>query len=629
MLVNKHNFEEALSQLGNEKLWCIDFETYNPYEGQWFQDLSKKQRPLDRLHSKMVAFQIQTDDGRVYYFDIQHKGDDFIGKEGISKIMNKAPEGIIGHNLSFEIGILKNYGINYTGRLYDTMVMHFLYNSNIPQGLKQLVKLRFNHQMSSYADTVGSGTMKDITAEEGYKYGTEDVIWTYKLYEWLVDKIDMDYYEIFEEDIIRVVVDHYRQGQVIDLNTLDRIQAEDIQTKNKILADFPELAALNLNSPKQVANFLFNDLGLKPYKVSHKTGQPSTDKESLYELEVKYGKDYPVIKAFGELRKIETRQKLYYRPYPKLLYPDGKLHSEIRQTGTQSGRFSMSSPNLQQVAKRGEGKKVRDIFIPFEGHDCIVSIDWSQIELRMAAHMSEDPKLLDAYLTGKDLHTVSGTNLSGLSYEEMKELLEKDDPEQKKHRQRGKTLNFAALYGAQARRLAAYDLLDCSEAEAEMFLQAHKIGYKGYFYDYVNSVKAYAKANKVAYTLFGRPRYFPNITSPIKALRAEAENQALNHTIQGSCAELMRAALVSLLDEGILFQNDFTFIAPVHDEFVFSCTVEAAAKYLPKVKEIMERTPPGFKVPIIAESSIGPNFGDQRELHGDLSIENMKEKLYG
>jgi DNA polymerase-1 len=288
----------------------------------------------------------------------------------------------------------------------------------------------------------------------------------------------------------------------------------------------------------------------------------------------------------------------------------------------------MSSPNLQQVSKRGEGKKVRKIFIPQKGHDLILSIDWSAMELRMAAHMSQDPKLVDAYRTGKDLHALTGSGLLGISYEEMVERVQAAEPEAKTFRQKGKTLNFAGLYNAQAKRLAAYDLLDCSEAEAEMYLQAFKLTYKEFFYTYYNDVSRQLKTTQQVTTLFGRPRYFPNANSPIKALSAESFNQGLNHTIQGSCAELMRASLGDLHEQGLLYSDDYHWIAPVHDEFVWSCTYEAAPGLIEKAVEIMTAVPDWFEVPMEVGVSVGKNFADQVEL-SSYTLENIKEALNG
>jgi len=635
MIYNSTNIEDALLILKDspEEIWSIDLETYNPYEGSWFMEISKKQRPLNRVDSKITSLQLSTDSGISMYFDFNQKqlGEDLrLGYEYLEKILslNKSNK-FIAHNAAFEYGMIRNHGYDCPQDFYDTMIMGVLYNENMPQGLKPTVKHRFDHTMPSYAETVGDGTMKDITAEEAYDYGMSDTDWTLKLYHWLADRINMWYYETFEMDLIKIITKQYYQGQQIDLDELQKIMAEDIEAKNLILNEFPELKTLNLDSPKQVSNFLFNDLGLKPFKVSPKTGNPSTDKESLFELEISYGKTMPIIKAFSDIKKINTRLKLYYKPYPKLVYPDGLIHSEIRQTGTVTGRFSMNSPNLQQVSKRGEGVKVRGVFVPFadKGHDCLVSIDWSQIELRIAAHMSQDSKLLDAYITEKDLHTVSGTNISGLEYDEMKKLVEEGDKEQKAARQAGKCLNFAALYLAQPKRLSAYDLLDCTVGEAEDFLMAHKKGYAGYFYDYVNEVNAELAVNKSVSTLFGRKRHLPNIASPIRKLKSEAQGQGLNFTIQGSAGELMKLGLISTNYENLLFCEDHTFIVPVHDEYVFSANSAYVHEWLPKVVEIMQRTPKGFSVPIVAEASIGINFAKQNELHGDFSKENIQRTL--
>lgn len=632
MIVNNLNIIEALDILraSPEEVWSIDLETYNPFENTWFMEISEKQRPLNRLNSRIVSLQLVTPSGLEMYFDFNHKQENEdlrLDYKYLADILSLNKSGnLIAHNAVFEYGLIRAHGYDCPDDFYDTMIMGVLYNENVAQGLKGQIKNRFGHTMLTYKETVGEGSMKDITAEEGYSYGMGDAVWTLKLYDFYLDKINLQYYETFEMDLIKIIAIHYEQGQAIDLQELDKIQAEDLQSKELILQANPRLKLLNINSPKQVGNWLYNELGLQPFKVSKATGIPSTDKESLYELESTYGKSFPIIKAFGELRKIETRLKLYYKPYPKLVYPDGKLHSEIRQTGTVTGRFSMNSPNLQQVSKRGEGVKVRGVIVPFtdRGHDCIVSIDWSQIELRIAAHVSKDPKLVDAYVTAKDLHTVSGTNISGDTYEVMQAKLEAGDKDSKIARQKGKTLNFAALYLAGAKRLAAYDLLDCTEAEAEQFLQAHKQGYYGYFYDYVDKINSSVKLNKYTRTVFGRLRHLPEATSPIKRLAREAQTQGLNFTIQGSAAELMKVGLITLFNEGLLFQDDFTFIAPVHDEYVFSANSEALPNILPRVVEIMEYTPKSFTVPILAEASIGPNFAKQYELNHNFSIDNIR-----
>jgi len=632
MIVNNLNIIEALDILraSPEEVWSIDLETYNPFENTWFMEISEKQRPLNRLNSRIVSLQLVTPSGLEMYFDFNHKQENEdlrLDYKYLADILSLNKSGnLIAHNAVFEYGLIRAHGYDCPDDFYDTMIMGVLYNENVPQGLKGQIKNRFGHTMLTYKETVGEGSMKDITAEEGYSYGMGDAVWTLKLYDFYLDKINLKYYETFEMDLIKIVAIHYEQGQAIDLQELDKIQAEDLQSKELILQANPRLKLLNINSPKQVGNWLYNELGLQPFKVSKATGIPSTDKESLYELESTYGRSFPIIKAFGELRKIETRLKLYYKPYPKLVYPDGKLHSEIRQTGTVTGRFSMNSPNLQQVSKRGEGVKVRGVIVPFtdRGHDCIVSIDWSQIELRIAAHVSKDPKLVDAYVTAKDLHTVSGTNISGDTYEVMQAKLEAGDKDSKIARQKGKTLNFAALYLAGAKRLAAYDLLDCTEAEADQFLQAHKQGYYGYFYDYVDKINSSVKLNKFTKTVFGRLRHLPDATSPIKRLAREAQTQGLNFTIQGSAAELMKVGLITLFNEGLLFQDDFTFIAPVHDEYVFSANSEALPNILPRVVEIMEYTPKSFTVPILAEASIGPNFARQYELNHNFSIDNIR-----
>jgi DNA polymerase-1 len=472
--------------------------------------------------------------------------------------------------------------------------------------------------------------MGNITGAEGYNYGMDDVIWTLKLFYFYYqhEAFNDTYYSFFKESIIAAVGDHYINGQFIDTAVLEALHIEDIKERQKILSEHPVLKGINLDSPNQVSKLLFEDLKLPIVKVSKKTGKPSTDKEVLNSLIEDFAEEYPAIKAFSNLRTIGTREKLYYKPFPFLLYPDGKMHSEIRPTGTVTGRFSMSGPNLQQLSKRGEGVKVRRIFVPAPGHDYVVSVDWSQIELRMAAHLSQDPKLLDAYRTDKDLHTVSGTNIISCSFEEMVVLLEKGDTEAKKARQKGKTLNFAALYGASAQRLAKFDLLNCTTGEAEAFLQLHKQGYASYFYDYWERTLQDCRDKMYVKTLFGNRRSIPDIISPIKSIRAEAQNKVVNAIVQGSCSELMCSSLASLYNQNLLYNDDITFIAPIHDEFVFSMTKKGLLKYISQIKNIMEEAPEGFTVPIKASVSFGLNFADQVEVGDDISIiESLFEKV--
>ena len=627
MLISNANINEALAILASapEELWSIDLETFEPFS--WFHECSDKTRPLNRMDSKIASLQIATPSGIEMYFNFAHKDGD-LSYDYLPKILdlNKSKEWI-AHNFSFEYTLLARHGYDLPGKLYDTMVMGVLYNENLPQGLKPTIKRFFKHEMPSYADTVGKGTMADITGAECYAYGMSDATWTLKLFDFYKARISMDYYEIFEMDVPKVASKLYMSGQKIDWDYLSKIRAEDISLEQKILSANPELQEINLNSPKQISHLLFNVLRLPVVKVG-KSGQASTDKETLNALIEEHGQDYPVLNAFNEVRKVETREKLYYKAYPMLRYPDDLVHSELRQTGTVTGRFSMSSPNLQQVSKRGEGVKVRKAFVPFEERkeNIIVSIDWSQIELRMAAHLSQDPKLLDAYRTGKDLHTVSGTNILGCSFEEISSRLKNGDTAAKMARQKGKTLNFAALYGASPKRLAKFDLLDCTEAEAESFLAVHKQGYSGYFYDYWNDRVMFATQNLYVETLFGRKRRLPDLQSPIKSVRAEAKNKIVNSIVQGSCSELMKLGMTTADHEGLLYNKGISFIAPIHDEFVFSMDSDMAETYIPKLVEIMSYVPKGFTVPLEASVSVGLNFADQVEVSDHGSISKALEK---
>jgi len=626
MLVTSKNIQEALDILKEDEdvIWSIDLETFCPMDN--FAQITGKTKPLDRINSKIASLQITTAKEHNLYFNFAHLDGDLDYKylKDIFELKQSNLH-LIAHNFNFEWTLLYLHGVDLTRfTLWDTMIMGWLRNENEPQGLKPSIKKYFGYEMASYKATVGEGTMAMITGEEGYDYGMDDAIWTLKLFDLYYESIDVNYYLTFDEPIIKYIAMHHVKGQQVNTDIIAQFVVDDESKAQKLLSEFPVLRGVNLNSPKQMANLLFNEMKLPPVKVSRKTGNPSTDKETLNTLILEHSKTNPELEAFAEIKKIETKKKLYYKPYPRLVYPDGRWHSEIRHSGTVTGRFSMSSPNLQQMAKRGESVKVRRVIVPNKEHEFILCIDWSQIELRMAAHMSQDPKLLDAYRTEKDLHTVSGTNILNCSYEKMKELLETGDLEAKKARQKGKTLNFAALYGAAAGRLSKYDLLDCSVGEAEYFLQAHKEGYSKYFYDFVNDTLIEARNKLFVETIFKRKRRLPNLTSPIKALRIDAEHQAVNARVQGSCGELMKLSFARLGDEDLLYNGELEFVCPVHDEFVYSTTREGVHKYLRRIKEIMEMTPKGFSVPIIAAASVGVNFADQIEIE---DLDNLDKYL--
>jgi len=363
MLISNKNINEAIELLKKDEgtIWSIDLETFCPIDN--FPEITGKTKPLDRLNSKIVSLQITTAHLHNFYFNFAHSDGD-LDYSWLKVIfdLKQTNTHLIAHNFSFEWTLLYLHDVDLTRfTLWDTMVMGWLRNENEQQGLKSSIKKYFNYQMATYKTTVGDGNMSMITGEEGYAYGMDDAIWTLKLFDKYYAEINTDYYLTFDEPILKYIAMHYIKGQKVDISIIKDFILEDEIKSQKLLSEYPILRGLNLNSPKQVANLLFNELRLPPVKVSKKTGQPSTDKETLNTLILDHSKTNPELKAFEEIRKIETKKKLYYKPYPKLVYPDGRWHSAIRHTGTVTGRFSMSSPNLQQMAKRGDSVKIRRV----------------------------------------------------------------------------------------------------------------------------------------------------------------------------------------------------------------------------------------------------------------------------
>lgn len=436
---------------------------------------------------------------------------------------------------------------------------------------------------------------------------------------------------------------------------------------------FEGKATLDLNSPKQVQNFLYRVCNMPVWLVNKVTDNERTNKPELakaiyqfnrlqkgsksvdpltleqldlikqkasteaeaIEFALKYDADEeltPVLKAFQKLKEIGTRKSLFYGPWKPLLYwQDRKMHPSIKQSATTSRRFTASKPNVTQLGKEGEGVKLRSCYVPHKKGAIIVSLDFNAQELRAQASLSGDPEFLACYVgeNKKDLHSITGASIANMSYEEFRELMHSDDPEVKKEYQdirnkKGKPVNFLSSYGGT--EVALHKKMIIPQTEAKVFLDAKKKVFPRYE-EYQEELQEFAKRNGYVTCPLGSRRHVTDKVLSDESWEVDAAaRSAGNFPIQGGCAGQTKRAMGAIWRSGVLERLDMRFYMPVHDEVVFSVVVEDAVEAIRVVHECMTQ-PFLLDVPSVSSISIGLNYADQHELGEEFDPEAITEKI--
>ncbi len=490
--------------------------------------------------------------------------------------------GKIGQNLKYDSHILKNYDITLNGIVDDTMLKSYCLNSVATRhNMDDLSVYYLNHQTIHFADVAGKGkkqlTFNQVDIDIAAPYACEDVIVTHKLNEVLAYELVKypDLYKLYlrvELPLIPVLVKMERNGVELDANALSKQQISVATQMKTIQAQAFELAGdvFNLESPKQIQQILFSEegLGLEPKKKTPK-GAPSTNEEALKLL------DHPLVDLILSYRTLTKLNSTYLETLPKQVDLNTKrLHTSYHQAVTATGRLSSSNPNLQNIPIRSEqGARIRGAFIASEGN-VIIAADYSQIELRIMAHISQDANLLDAFNNDMDVHSATASTMFNIPMEQVTS----------DHRRKAKAINFGLIYGMSAFGLAKQ--IDVSRTEAKQYIDDYFENYPDVL-NYMNSTKESAKAQGFVETVIGRRLYLPQINAKNKMLQQHALRTAINAPMQGSSADIIKKAMLDIYAWIGQNNSDIKMIMQVHDELVFEVKASKADELASKIKDLM------------------------------------------
>ena len=508
----------------------------------------------------------------------------------------------IGQNLKYDLEVLRNYGIELKGKMWDTMIAHYLIQPELHHNMDYMAEIYLNYQTIHIEELIGpkgknQKSMRSFLPSQVYEYAAEDADITLRLKNKLEPELKKaeceDLFYNIEMPLMPVLAEMEMNGVCLDTASLAETSKQFTNRMNEIEARIYELAGeqFNIASPKQVGEILFDKLKIVEKAKKTKTGQYVTSEEVLQQLKNKHEIVADILEHRGLKKLIGT----YIDALPKLINPKtGHIHTSFNQTITATGRLSSSDPNLQNIPIRGEdGKEIRKAFIPEPG--CLFfSADYSQIELRVMAHLSQDAEMIKVFSEGKDLHAATAANI----YKKPIEEVTRDE------RTKSKRANFGIIYGITVFGLA--ERLDIPRDEAKMLID-------GYFetfpqvHDYMEKSKEVARQQGYVTTLFGRRRYLPDINSHNATVRGFAERNAINAPIQGTAADIIKVAMIRIFNrfkaEGIRSK----MILQVHDELNFSVYPEEKEKVEGIVLEEMQNAL-NLSVPLVADSGFGQNW---------------------
>lgn len=586
-------------------------------------DTAEKQMALAELLAKQSAFAFDTETEGLEPLTAPLVGMSFAIKEheawyvpvpadpqGAAEIVHRFASVLshkdiqkIGQNIKFDILVLRKYGVKVAGPLFDTMIAHYLLNPELHHGMDYLAETYLNYKPVPIEQLIGpkgkkQGSMRNVPIEEIKEYAAEDADITLQLksyFEPLMKQEDVEslFYDM-EMPLIYVLAEMEATGVKVDTQALKQ---SSVTLSNQLANLEKEIHGLagcefNINSTKQVGEVLFDKLQLDSKAKKTKTGGYSTSEEVLEKLRSKH----PIVDKLLEYRGIKKLLSTYIDALPELINPTtGKIHTSYNQAVTATGRLSSTNPNLQNIPVRDEmGREIRKAFIA-DNEECVFfSADYSQIELRIMAHLSGDPHMIDAFCEGEDIHAATAAKIYGLSPAEVSSDM----------RRKAKTANFGIIYGISVFGLA--ERLDIPRGEAKELIDGY---FKSYprIREYMDESIRAAKEKGYVETLFKRKRFLPDINSHNAIVRGYAERNAINAPIQGSAADIIKLAMIHIHQRFEEENLRSRMILQVHDELNFNVWKDE----LEKVKEIvldgMEQVIK-LRVPLIADYGEGENW---------------------
>ena len=555
------------------------------------------------IDAELVGLSFAVKEKEAWYVAVPANREEALRIVNIFKPLYENPKILkIGQNIKYDLEVLANYGVTLAGDLWDTMIAHYLIQPELHHGMDYMAEVYLNYQTIHIEELIGpkgkkQGSMRDLSPTQVYEYAAEDADITLRLKNCLEPKlkeagVEHLFYEI-EMPLVRVLAEMEMNGVLIDTGSLKETSELFTQRLQELEHRIYELAGeeFNIASPKQVGDILFGKLKIieKPKKT--KTGQFVTNEETLQTLRHKH----EIVEKILEHRGLKKLVGTYVDALPKLINQrTGHIHTSFNQTITATGRLSSSDPNLQNIPIRGEdGKEIRKAFIPEPG--CLFfSADYSQIELRVMAHLSEDEHMMEVFREGKDLHAATAATI----YKKDIKEVSRDE------RTKSKRANFGIIYGITVFGLA--ERLEIERGEARQLID-------GFFqtfpqvHDYMERSKELVRQKGYAETVFHRRRYLPDIHSHNATVRGFAERNAINAPIQGSAADIIKVAMVRIYNRMKAEGLQSKMILQVHDELNFSVVPEEKERMQRLVMEEMQGAF-ALRVPLVADAGWGDNW---------------------
>ena len=592
-LITESDLNRWVDKLNQAKLFALDTETDN----------------LDYMAANLVGISFAFENGEAAYLPLQL---DYLGAPKtlekttalalLKPILENPAIQKVGQNFKYDLTIFARNGIDVQGVAFDTMLESYVLNSTGRHNMDDLAKRYLGHQTISFEEIAGKGknqlTFNQIPLEKAAEYAAEDADVTMKLQQVLWEKLSKEptlkkLFKEMELPLLGVLSRMERRGVLIDSDALF-LQSNEIANRLSELEEQAYVLAgqpFNLASTKQLQEILFDKLGLPVIQKTPK-GAPSTNEEVLEELA--FSHELP--KVLVEHRGLSKLKSTYTDKLPQMVNPQtGRVHTSYHQAVTATGRLSSSDPNLQNIPIRNEeGRRIRQAFIAREGFT-VVAADYSQIELRIMAHLSQDQGLINAFTQGKDIHRSTAAEIFGVSLDEVTS----------EQRRNAKAINFGLIYGMSAFGLSRQ--LGIGRADAQSYMDLYFKRYPG-VQTFMHDIREKAKAQGYVETLFGRRLYLPDINSSNGMRRKAAERVAINAPMQGTAADIIKRAMIQL-DQKLQNDPDIAMIMQVHDELVFEVRSEKVAFYSDLIKTQMESAA-DLVVPLIVDVGQGTNWDE-------------------
>lgn len=588
LLTELDDLKALINKILKQKECCFDTETTG----------------LNTFTDKLLGIAISTKEAEAYYISTKEKQNAEIFVSELNQIFDNKQITKIGHNLKFDMAVLNNYGAKFNGPIFDTMIAHYLLKPDGRHKLDDVVLEELNYKMIPIEQLIGKKgkmqrTMESVSLDIATNYACEDADYTFRLFNKLQVQLKENQLQelssSIEMPLSQVLFHMEHSGFKLDTQALKHFDNELLSEINTVQQKIYELAGeeFNIASPRQLGIILFEKLQIVDSSKARKTKtkQYSTGEEILQKLKDKH----EIVEQILLYRSLSKLQSTYVSALPKLIEPaTGKIHTSFNQTIAATGRLSSVNPNLQNIPIREErGREIRKSFIPSTNDHKIMAADYSQIELRLMAHLSEDKNMIDAFLHGADIHRSTAAKIFKVEEEDVSREM----------RSQAKTANFGIIYGISAFGLS--ERLKIPRSESKQLIESYFTTFPNVKL-YMDKCIAEAKEKGYVQTMFGRKRYLPDIQSANATVRGFAERNAINSPIQGSAADIIKIAMINIHNK-LSPKFKSKMILQVHDELVFDVINSELDELKQMVVKEMEAAAK-LSIPITVDVGVGDNW---------------------